>query len=75
MGFGSINGIPPLPPVVGPQPTSDVTRVFPTEFSRRQREDGEADNESRRGLESEDEQEELESSTGLAPAGSIHIVI
>jgi hypothetical protein len=75
MGFGSINGIAPLPPVVGPRPSSDVTGVFATEFSRRRRDDGDAAEESRRGLEGEEEPEELEAPAGLAPAGRIHIVI
>lgn len=75
MGFGSIQGIPPLPPVVAARPSVDVTRVFATEFSRRQGTEAEPREESRRGLESEEDPEELEDPPDPAPKSSIHIVI
>jgi hypothetical protein len=75
MGFGAIQGIPPLPPVVGPRSNADVTRVFGTEFGRRQGGEAESREESRRGLESDEDEEELQSTVDPASPGSIHIVI
>lgn len=75
MSFGSIQRIPPLPPVVGPLPSSDVTRVFATEFSRRQGREAEARKESRRGLEAEEDLEESEAEPDVRAGCGIHIVI
>lgn len=75
MSFGSIQGIPPLPPVVSPLPSSDVTRVFATEFSRRQGREAEAREESRRGLEAEEDIEESEAEPDVRSGSGIHIVI
>lgn len=75
MSFASIQGIPPLPPVVGPRPPSDVTRVFATEFSRQQREGTEAHQESRRGLEADEDLEKPEAECDTTMVPGIHIVI
>jgi hypothetical protein len=75
MVFGTINGILPLPPVLGPRQAQDVTRVFAAEFSRRQGGEANSPEESRRGLESDEPEEELEPTPVAMERSSIHIVI
>jgi hypothetical protein len=52
-----------------------VTRVFAAEFSRRQGGESEAREESRRGLEDEEDLEELSAEPGSASGTGLHIVI
>ena len=76
MGFGSILGIPPLSPVVGPRPASDVNRVFAAEFNRQQGRESGSGSESRRGLEAEEpEEEELDASPeDAAPSSALNVI-
>ena len=75
MDFWTIKGIPPLPPVVSPRSSTDVTRVFAAEFSRRQDGESAPREESRRGLESEEDLEELGLEPESVPGTGLHIVI
>jgi hypothetical protein len=75
MSFNAIQGIPPLPPIVGPRPSSDLHAVFAAEFGRQQGGETEAREEPRRGLESEEDEEELVDLADRTPRNGIHIVI